>query len=182
VLKNKKTAYILLPVTLIIWVLIGYKIYQFLNTEDEDLVLDTTMVAPSKDKLAGDSFIVFNNYRDPFLGNDGKELAGMGKPKNNYSSNSNTNYSSSTVRHNMNPKTPKNPVITPVVGDGWPKIVYHGMITNSSKQQSMGFVSIDGTSNRVKPGDKIGGDLKVIDFNPNEITIAKGKEKKTFGK
>jgi hypothetical protein len=181
VLRNKRTAYILLPITLIIWGLIGYKVYQYLTEGDEDVSLENTVVAPLKEKLSSDSFLVFNNYRDPFLGNDSKELVSSAKPSGHSVSYSNSN------THPNNPHTVKLPknqqtAAVPPATDAWPKIVYQGSITNETTKQTMGFVSIDGVSTRVRPGDAISAGLKVIQFDQNAITIAKGKEKKVFTK
>ncbi len=176
VLKNKKSTYFLLPVTLGIWGFIGYKVYQYMNADDEEIALTENVVPINVEKLAPDTFAIFNNYRDPFLGNDGKEMEGIKKVNsgNSYSGNSNAI---------KNPK--RNTTVVPTntvnANAGWPKISYNGMMLNESKKQAIGFVSVDGVSHRVKVGDKI-GDLKIIDFNQNEVNIQRGKEKKTFGK
>ena len=170
VLKNKKSIHFLLPVTLAIWGFIGYKVYQYMSAGDEDVLLTENITPINTEKIIADSFALFNNYRDPFLGNDGKEMDGI--PKNNYSLYATTN----------KPKIAVVPTNTVVAKADWPKIIYTGMMLNASNQQSIGFLSVDGVSQRVKPGDKILSELKIISFTQNEITIQRGKEKRVFGK
>lgn len=174
VLKNKKSTYFLLPVTLGIWGFIGYKVYQYINSDDEALPLTENLNPLNTEKMAADTFAVFNNYRDPFLGNDGKEMASMRK-----NSSSPSNYTGGNT--NKAPKKNTNPVPAANVNTGWPKISYNGMMVNESKKQSIAFLSIDGVSQRVKAGDVING-LKVVSFDQNGITIQRGKEKKVIGK
>lgn len=174
ILKNKKSSYFLLPVTLGIWGFIGYKVYQFMNDGDDDIVITENIQPINTEKIIADTFSLFNNYRDPFLGNDGKEMGG---------SSTKTNYSNSNYTSNNNPKPKKNPVVTPTtaVNNGWPKITYSGMMVNESSKQSIAFISVDGVSNRVKVGDKV-NNIKVLAFDQNGITLQKGKEKKVVGK
>lgn len=176
ILKNKKSSYFLLPVTLGIWGFIGYKVYQYMNDGDEDVVITENIQPLNTEKIAADTFSLFNNYRDPFLGNDGKEMGG---------SSTKTNYSNSNYNTNNNPKPKKNPTVAPTntvnTNNGWPKITYSGMMVNESNKQSIAFISVDGVSNRVKVGDKV-NDIKVLAFDQNGITLQKGKEKKVVGK
>lgn len=177
ILKNKKSSYFLLPVTLGIWGFIGYKVYQYMNDGDDNIVITENIQPLNTEKIIADTFSLFNNYRDPFLGNDGKEMGGS-STKTNYS---NSNYTS----NNNNNKPKKNPVVAPTntanANNGWPKITYSGMMVNESSKQSIAFITVDGVSNRVKVADKV-NELKVIAFDQNGITLQKGKEKKVFGK
>ena len=147
-----------------------------MNAGDEDVVITETIQPLNTEKIAADTFSLFNNYRDPFLGNDGKEMGG-GSTK--------TNYSNSNYTLNNNPKPKKNPIVAPTnttnTNNGWPKITYSGMMVNESNKQSIAFISVDGVSNRVKVGDKV-NDIKVLAFDQNGITLQKGKEKKVVGK
>lgn len=177
-LKSKKSIYFLLPVTLGIWGFIGYKVYQYMSAGEDDMPLTENISPINTEKIIADTFALFNNYRDPFLGNDGREMAGL--PKNNGNYYSNNNPKNNTPKRNTPPPPASNNTVA--ANNGWPKIVYNGMMLNESKQQSIGFLSVDGMLQRVKPGDKILNDLKVISFTQNEITIQKGKEKKVFGK
>ena len=169
----------LLPITLGIWGFIGYKVYQYMSDGDEDLNITENVVPVSPDKISPDTFALFNNYRDPFLGDDGREMQGI-KRTPSYSGG---NHSNPDQRNNKPPRKNNTTVATSTVtaNAGWPKIGYSGMMSNESKKQSIAFLAVDGTSYRVKAGDNV-GDLKVIAFDQNGITLQKGKEKKTFGK
>lgn len=167
----------MLPLTLGIWGFVGYKIYQYLNEGDDDLPVISSVNIKLAEENQLDSFVIFNNYKDPFLGDNSKELcAAVTYTGTHY------NNPGSITNKNKQPKTnQKNTaqVNTPI--DTWPKVIYNGMMTNETKKQSIGFVTIDGSSHRVQAGDNI-GELKIISFSQNEIVVAKGKEKKSFGK
>jgi hypothetical protein len=178
VLKNKKSSYFLLPVTLGIWGFIGYKVYQYMNDGGGDLPLTENIKPISAEKLMSDSFAIFNNYRDPFLGNDGKEMGGIHKPNTNHS------YSSGGTNNNTIPKrNPTNPVVTNTVAvtNVWPRITYFGVMTNATAKRELAIISIDGASRQIKVGDKI-NDLKIMAYTENDVTIQRGKEKKVFTK
>lgn len=167
----------MLPLTLAIWGFIGYKVYQYLNQDDDDIELAPVTTEAIKESMLPDSFVVFNNYRDPFLGDNGKEL--FTSERISHSSYSPGNVS--VNNKNKKPKTTQAPVIPQAVVNTWPAIVYNGMITNSSTNQSMGFVSINGVMNKVKAGESV-GELKVISFNQSELVVQRGKEKKVISK
>ena len=168
----------LLPVTLAIWGFIGYKVYQYMNADDDEPALSGNIMPVASEVVAPDTFALFNNYRDPFLGDDGREMAGL-KKQVAYSG-QNPGVHSSTGNKPPKKNTSVVPVAVPA-NSGWPKISYNGMMINESNKQSIAFISVDGNSQRVKPGDNI-NDLKILSFDQNGITIQKGKEKKTFGK
>lgn len=145
-----------------------------MNAEDEEIALTENIAPLNAEKLTLDTFAIFNNYRDPFLGNDGKEMEGVKKTTGSYPSGTNGNA-------NKNPKKNTTPVPPINANAGWPKISYNGMMVNESNKQAMGFLSVDGVSQRVKVGDKI-NDLKIVSFDQNGITIQRGKEKKVIAK
>ena len=72
-MKNKKLAYILFPVVLLVWGIVGYKLYVKFFGEEDAIVASTEIVSADKANTFTDHFDIENNYRDPFLGNAVRE-------------------------------------------------------------------------------------------------------------
>ncbi|HWY38186.1 MAG TPA: hypothetical protein VNY73_06475 [Bacteroidia bacterium] len=167
-LKNKKAMYILLPLTLIIWGLIGYKIYLGLKDESgpDETVSDFT---PAKIlNKASDTFSLFNNYRDPFLTGIHKAVnsSSFSKPAQ---PTMNTGKNGNTIK----PALPLN--------NDWPPVHYSGLLKNQSNSVSLVLLSINGKTYTLKQGD-VAEELKVIAFTNEEVTLLRGKEKKNFSR
>ncbi len=79
-MKNKKLAYILLPVVLLVWGIVGYKLYVKFFGEEDFIVANTEIVSEDKANAITDHFEIENNYRDPFLGNAVREAVVSTQP------------------------------------------------------------------------------------------------------
>ncbi len=79
-MKNKKLAYILLPVVLLVWGIVGYKLYVKFFAEEDAIVANTEIVSEDKANAITDHFEIENNYRDPFLGNAVREAVVSTQP------------------------------------------------------------------------------------------------------
>jgi hypothetical protein len=79
-MKNKKLAYILLPVVLLVWGIVGYKLYVKFFGEEDAIVASTEIVSEDKANAITDHFEIANNYRDPFLGNAVREAVVSSQP------------------------------------------------------------------------------------------------------
>ncbi len=68
-MKNKKSIYILLPVALIVWGLIGYKIYAFISSKDELDSKSLNTVIQQEDEVLEDAieYKLLLDYPDPFF-------------------------------------------------------------------------------------------------------------------
>ena len=67
-MKNKKNIYILLPAVILIWGLLGYRIFSGLkpsNTAEEKL---TVRAFKPQELKESEPFTISTDYRDPFLG------------------------------------------------------------------------------------------------------------------
>lgn len=162
-MKGKKGIYILLPVVIAIWGIIGYKIYKSVypdvnrettaNTIDFKAVADTTQ----------ETYTLAANYYDPFL---------SGIQSKKYSDNAT----------NKNPKAlvkPKNlvPEKTPLV---WPLIKYKGSVINQQSNVQIALVSINNKDFLFKKGEtKL--DLTVLEIKKDSVKIS-FKEKIVFFK
>ena len=134
-----------------------------------------TSVHPIKiDKQDQDTFAVFNNYRDPFLGESGKELHVENISFNrNPQVRSNTNSSNNRNIANQNVKVQPN--------NDWPQISYSGTIKNQTTAKTIAVLIIGGKTFTLKQGEEREG-IKVLSFTSDEIQLARGKEKKVITK
>lgn len=166
-LKSKKALYILLPLTLVIWGLIGYKIYTGLKG-DEPSDESISNFAPIKAlNKASDTFTLFNNYKDPFLTDIHKQA-----------DHSFTNKARTQTLAAKNPSPVKT---NTVVNTDWPVIQFSGILKNQTNAVSLLLLSIGGKTYTLKQGDIAEG-LKVVSFTNAEVTLLRGKEKKVISR
>lgn len=79
-MKNKKNIYFLLPLVVIIWGLIGYKIFSGLNPAAfNEKVIQTNKRFIPKTVKQTETFKINSNYRDPFLGTIKKKKTAVRK-------------------------------------------------------------------------------------------------------
>jgi len=154
-MKNKKTLYILLPVAIFIWGLIGYKIYShFINKKEITRDVSVENNLGNKENKA-DTFSLINNYRDPFLDNSYKP-----------------------EKRNTTTKVKKN--YQRII---WPEIIYSGRIINQKTKKSLVNLRINGIEKIVRPGAEQEGifllnaydDSVIVKFEGETKTIIKQK-------
>lgn len=160
-MKNKKTAWILLPAVLAIWGFLGWKVYAAM-TVDEPMVVFNPEVNDEleKEKLIPDTYQLLLDYNDPFLKGENpnkhvKQPIVNGPPKN----------------ANTEPK--KQP--QPPAQKSWPEIRYSGLVKSPKDGKMVGFLSINGTSHFVKPGEVI-GEVTVREIWKDSVKVVMGKE------
>nr|WP_298793792.1 hypothetical protein [uncultured Allomuricauda sp.] len=83
--KNTKT-YILLGAVLLIWGIIGFKVFSAMSPEPEAPVLADNVNFKPKEQVKKDTFSILADYRDPFLGTlppskKKSKTKGVAKPK-----------------------------------------------------------------------------------------------------
>jgi len=117
-MKNKKSIYILLPVVLLIWGLVIYRLFDFTADDIPDGTPLNFKVKPLAIKPK-DTFSINVNYRDPFLGK--MYLPVQGKK---------TIKKASTTK-----QTP--PLI-------WPSIVYKGIVSDNKNKKKVFMLIISG--------------------------------------
>ena len=128
-MKNKKLMYILLPLVIIIWGAIVYKIISnYTGGNDTGIVLsdEKTKVLPVN---IADTFSLILNYPDPFLKGEAQVY--------NYTKTilPQANYNKTTVN---TAKTKEN------VQVNWPVIVYGGIIKNKGNNKTCSIIKING--------------------------------------
>ena len=160
-MKNKKTAYFLIPLVLLVWGMIGWKVYAAMNnTAGGNMKEDNNEeVKPAEEKIP-DTFELLVNYRDPFLGNSKIKIPNS--PKTN------------TEKHAV-------PIIPPKPVFSWPEISYHGLIVRNGTEKKTGFLRVNGISYFVQGGDEAGG-VKVGKISKDSVEVMLGKERKIIRK
>lgn len=117
-MKNKKNIYFLLPAVLLIWGLLGYRIFSAVQPIDTstNLKLSENAYQPTSFKET-ETFTIKVDYRDPFLG-------------------ATLNTQKSTAKRSV--KTAQEPT------QPFPQIVYKGVVSGQGNKEQVFIISIDG--------------------------------------
>ncbi len=118
-MKNKKNIYILLTAVLLVWGILGYRIFSTVNpsSKKQQTAVVTNSFKPQQ-LQESEAFTINTDYRDPFLGTFSKKKVVKIKK---------------IIR--ATPKTPKIP---------FPAIIYKGLVSVKGKQQQVFLINIDG--------------------------------------
>jgi hypothetical protein len=158
-MKNKKLIYILIPLVVVIWGLIVFRIIKQIHHSQKPEIGNAIY---SKGKLSitdNDSSKLILKYRDPFLN---------GMTRKNYASRS-----ESIFGNNSNLTTVPKPTIN------FPATKYSGLVTNSKNKHKLGLLKIDNKDFLVQEGDLVSGE-KIIKLHADSVIISFKKAKKTF--
>ncbi|OFX68958.1 MAG: hypothetical protein A2X12_05485 [Bacteroidetes bacterium GWE2_29_8] len=156
-MKNKKLVYILIPLTILIWGIVIFKILKVSNNDEVFLVKKNKVNKVNLGHLLSyNDSVLIGNYRDPFLGTFPAKQSTSEKEK-----------------PNIIKKT--EPKIEPI----FPKIVYLGSIKNKFSNNEYAILKINGRENVMGIGksesaiqvSKIYNDSVVISFNNISRTI-----------
>jgi hypothetical protein len=159
-MKNKKLLYLLIPLTVLIWGNIIYKIVATVNSGNEAQIQSIHQIENSAIENMNDTFLINPNYRDPFLGKMIKKE---------------TDVTTTSIATPL--KTVKN---TPVIST-WPAIVYLGIIKNQKSNKQLTLVQINGQSYSMKIGESV-SEIELCKVCKDSIELKFGKEKKFFRK
>ena len=118
-MKNKKNTYILLTATLLVWGVLGYRIFSTVNPSNkkQQIALVSNSFKPQLGQES-EEFIINTNYRDPFLGRLSKKKIVKSKKTTKVIT-----------------KTPKVP---------FPSIIYKGVISEKGNKGQVFLINIDG--------------------------------------
>lgn len=161
-LKGKKSIYILLPLNVLIWGYMAYKIYSAFNEEEIGAVAGNNLPAPKLKAEDSNTYVLRLNYADPFLK---QEPVWKG---------------SATPKYRAPAAAPpaaaakKAPAEKPPV-----EILYSGFIENTSKATRAAMVSVNGVSSIIRPGQVLEGIL-FESITADAIVVKIGKEKRTI--
>jgi hypothetical protein len=163
-MKNRKTAYIMVPIVLAIWGMIGWKVYAAMKGKDDQILAQVTgeKIKTTVEKIS-DTISLIADYRDPFLG---KSIV--------------IKDSKFEIRNSKKELAVKVPV-KEKIALAWPKVVYHGLIKRTTDQKTVGFLNVNGRSYFVKGGEAA-GEVNVGKLWKDSVEIVFGKDKKVFRK
>ncbi|RXP46371.1 hypothetical protein EC396_14230 [Lutibacter sp. HS1-25] len=152
-MKSKKNIYILLPVVLIVWGIIGYKLFSAINPSTGLQTTPTNLVDFKPETIENEATYTLNlNYRDPFLG---KNSAAKKQ---------------STVRKSSS-NHPK--ILIP-----FPPIVLNGIIEPKVRsRKTMYLVSINNKQHFLSVGQTVDG-VTLTKGNSKAITVRFQKQQK----
>ena len=160
-MKNKKLAYILLPVVLFIW---GAVIWQLVDKPTAEIPVGSTATYEQEEiteKL--DTVTLVLNYDDPFL---------KKRPKFKNRVGQNNTHGKNTAKKPVK-KTPKKPVVVPLIQ--WPNINYSGKINSGV------LVSINKRAHVIKEGQEVAG-VSFDEIFEDSLHVSYKEEKKTINK
>ncbi len=154
-MKNKKNVYLLLTITIIVWGLIGFKVYQklFPVSSSDEFTFEQAHQR-SADSIFNRAYTLNLNYPDPFL----RSLMKVTKPSNTYSERK-------TILSQKEPD--------------WPNIVYYGYVNKSDKPQAS--LQIDQNFVLVKENQKI-NEWNIVQITQDSIMIEFQKKYKKYGR
>lgn len=158
--KGKKSLYILLPVNLLVWGFIGYKIVMAFQGDDVPEPVETSANFNSLNEKDTLTYQLSLNYEDPFLKQE--------PARRSHASNYNTS-------GNQQPAAQKPVKPTAVEPKPQKEIKYLGTIQNKTSGVMMALISINGNSYTIKKGDAVEG-FSIKNITSSFIEIKEGKK------
>lgn len=164
-MKNKKLKWLLIPLVLILWGIIGYQIYSGVKGEVQVIQepkAKPSVIATTQDTL---SYVLNLDYPDPFLKNR-KRI--------------NPSYTSSTNNAPSSPTKPKVKATVVLKPLRWPSLTYKGQLEKKGSKTPMCIVEIDKTLFFMRKGEEQDG-VKLLHVFTDSVQVAyKAREKKTL--
>jgi hypothetical protein len=165
-MKNKKLLYILIPIVLLVWGVIIYRIFNVVNGSGSNEVRKSAFVENTVNENLIDTFSIHPNYRDPFISKRAKKTTSENK------------IISTVTKPDLIKKVSN--VVVPL-SDKWPSLVYNGLIKNEKSNKQLALVLINGQSNILQLGNvsegveltKIFRDSIEVKFNSEKRFIRK---------
>lgn len=164
-MKNKKLLYILIPIVLLVWGVIIYRIFNVVNGSGSNEVRKSSFVENTVNENLIDTFSIHPNYRDPFISKRAKK----------------TTFENKITSTIIKPDLIKKVTNTVPLSNKWPSIVYNGLIKNEKSNKQLALVQINGQSNILQLGNvaegveltKIFRDSIEVKFNSEKRFIRK---------
>lgn len=152
-MKNKKNIFLLVPAVLLIWGIVGYKIYASLNSSNDVAIVDNNTIEFRPEVIKDvEKFSISANYRDPFLGklyNNAKKISNPVKKR-----------------------------VEPIVI--FPEITYNGMVSpKETDREALFLITISDKQQFLSIGKQIDG-VRLLKGNSKEIIIGFQNNKKTI--
>ncbi len=154
-MKNKKLTYLLLPLVLIIWGYLIYKVVIGLAGNDTDIVPSQThslgTIQATFRTESNETFMLKDVERDPFL-----------------------NISYRKKLENKTGKITRKKV-------SWPEIKYMGLVSNEKDKKMIGLIEIEGNNFFFEKGDSY-QDITLIKIDPSRVVLTYQGGRKVYSK
>jgi hypothetical protein len=151
-----------MPLVLIIWGCIIYKIYLSLEHKQSHTFEGNTVSKTTQNSAITDTFTIIDNYRDPFLLKVPSAKANQ----------------SAQGKYLLSNRTGLTANVSTVV---FPEVKYFGLITNSQKKKKVGLLRISNQDLIVQEGE-LQQTIKILHMCNDSVIIMLGKVKKTIRK
>ena len=157
-MKKIKLIRFLLPVTIVVWVFIMYKVFSVITDDNSPLpVKNNKELTPIQTELKQESFNLLLNYPDPFL----------------------TNNASSKRKKSQQNKSVKNKLSQNKKAIKWPKISYLGALQNNASGIYSANLVIDGKSVILSKGNERNG-VKLVNVCYDSVLLTFEKHTKSI--
>lgn len=161
-MKNKKLVYLLLFLTVVVWGMIFYRIFNYVNENSTpELSMKTKKISTDTAGVYMDTFNLILNYRDPFLGSNTIQRNDEGKKTN-----------SVITAKKQDTKEVKSSTAK------WPVLSYGGIVKNEGTKNMVIILNINGKSHLMKPGEVI-KDCELLNVYRDSATVRFNGETKT---
>ncbi len=161
-MKNKKLTYILLPLVIIVWGLVVYRMFFEGRTKPDNLTQIIKPIVKEQTQTKNKTYKLIANYRDPFLDKTASGNIESGE-KQNKQTESNTN-----LRRRR----------TSVSRVRWPEIEYGGFVEGNKAKQTI-LIKINKRDYLAYKGDTI-EQVIVKEFYGDSLIVIYSNEEKTL--
>ncbi len=168
-MKNKKLQYILIPVVLVVWGLIIYRVLDFTKQDTPDDPCIVSTLQPNKNNSSvQDTFSLHANYCDPFLKN-----VRYTRPRYTKTNQSNKKTEKKKPESNI---VLRRDIIENI---RWPDIKYGGIVQNTQSGEKVGLMEIDKQEFLIRKNDSI-QKVFIKDLYKDSVIVIYKKTRKTF--
>ncbi len=172
-MKNKKLQYILIPVVLLVWGLIIYRVVDFTKQDDPVEPQIVSNIQPKQNNgYAQDTFSLHANYHDPFLKN-----VRYTRPIYKNANTSNEKKEKKKVKT----KPESNIALRRDILENirWPEIKYGGIVQNTQSGDKVGLIEVDKREFLIRKNDSVQR-IFIKDIYKDSVIVIYKEKHKTF--
>jgi hypothetical protein len=176
--NNKRSVYLLLPLVLLVWGLIGWRIWAAASDSATEAEQPPTMALHTKPILISHRPVLLLTYGDPFKpgSTPASTLSAAPRPVAIDLSNAPVSEKSGTkLNFTIHPIAP--PVTAVMIT--WPQIKYMGVIAHSGSNAQVALLAIDNQELVIKAG-KSERDIQVLKLFRDSVQLGFHGQKKSF--
>lgn len=155
-MNSKVSRFVLIAAAVLVWGLIIFKVIGSFSDNEDEVNLVEQVMPDFNSKQIPDTFNLLLSYSDPFLGGN-FETKPVYCPK-------------PIERIELSPKPEAMP-------KAFPKVKYHGLITNKQTNKLVAIININGKQYLAKQGAVL-EEISLIKMHNDSILIANGQTKK----